>query len=34
MEMYRVEDGETTEAWLNVDTLELLQQLGAIPEEV
>lgn len=32
MEMYRVEDGEVTEAWLNVDTLGLLQQLGALPE--
>lgn len=32
MEMYRLDDGEITEAWLNVDMLGLLQQLGVVPE--
>lgn len=32
MEMYRIEDGKIAETWLNVDTLGLLQQLGAIQE--
>lgn len=32
MEMYRVENGAVAEAWLNVDTLGLLQQLGVVPE--
>jgi steroid delta-isomerase-like uncharacterized protein len=30
MEMYRIEDGKIDEAWLNVDMLGLLQQLGAV----
>lgn len=30
MEMYRFEDGLIVEAWLNVDTLGLLSQLGAV----
>ena len=32
MEMYQLEDGEIGNAWLNVDMLGLLQQLGAGPE--
>ncbi|MFW5905868.1 MAG: ester cyclase [archaeon] len=32
MEMYRLDDGEITEAWLNVDMLGLLQQLGVVQE--
>lgn len=32
MEMYRLDDGMITEAWLNVDTLGLLQQLGVVRE--
>ena len=30
MEMYRFDDGRIVEAWLNVDTLGLLQQIGAV----
>lgn len=32
MEMYRIEAGEISTAWLNVDMLGLLQQLGTAPE--
>lgn len=32
MEMYRVADGRIVEAWINLDTLGLLRQLGAVPE--
>lgn len=32
MEMYRIDNGGVTEAWLNIDTLGLLQQLGTISE--
>lgn len=32
IEMYRLDDGVITEAWLNVDMLRLLQQLGVVRE--
>ena len=32
MEMYRIDAGEISNAWLNVDMLGLLQQLGMGPE--
>lgn len=33
MEMYRFEDGTIAEAWINLDMLGLLQQLGAVHQE-
>ena len=32
MEMYRIEDESITDAWINLDALGLLQQLGVVPE--
>lgn len=34
MEMYRVSDGKLVEGWELFDTLGMLQQLGAIPEDL
>ena len=31
MELYRIADGKIEEQWVNVDTLGMMQQLGAIP---
>lgn len=31
MELYRLEGGKIAEQWVNVDTLGMMQQLGAIP---
>ena len=31
MEFYRLKDGKIEEQWVNVDTLGMMQQLGAIP---
>ena len=31
MELYRLKDGKIDEQWVNVDTLGMMQQLGAIP---
>jgi steroid delta-isomerase-like uncharacterized protein len=31
MDMWRVEDGKAVENWVRLDTLSLLQQLGAMP---
>jgi predicted ester cyclase len=30
--IFRVEEGKIAELWQNLDTLGLLQQLGAIPQ--
>ncbi|MFC5279039.1 ester cyclase [Halorubrum rubrum] len=32
MEMYRLDDGVITEAWINVDMLGILQQLGVVQD--
>ena len=32
MEFRRIEDGQIAEMWALVDTLGMLQQIGAIPE--
>jgi steroid delta-isomerase-like uncharacterized protein len=31
MELYRLEEGKIDEQWVNVDTLGMMQQIGAIP---
>jgi steroid delta-isomerase-like uncharacterized protein len=31
MELYRLKEGKIDEQWVNVDTLGMMQQLGAIP---
>jgi steroid delta-isomerase-like uncharacterized protein len=31
MELYRIADGKIEEQWVNVDTLGMMQQIGAIP---
>lgn len=31
MEIYRLKEGKIEEQWVNVDTLSMMQQLGAIP---
>lgn len=32
IDVYRVEDGKLSESWVSLDTMGMLQQLGAMPE--